>query len=339
MDRWAEDIRDWARARGYALAFGSPDAVRDVKTEIESRRVRGDLAPHFYRRSLSSFRYLDDAEMADLGTVIVLAVPRAAHRLTFSLPTGPFQAVMPPTYRSYRALFTAVHDDLTTGPLPSGVRLMALGAPLKNVAARLGLVTYGRNNVTYLAGGGSYHQLVGFVVDAPHPGLPGGDSRPRNRESGAAGAAASPGVAMSPACMDCRACVKACPTGAISGDRFLLHAERCLTFINENPGDWPEWVPSSAHKCLVGCLTCQQVCPPNKGRLKFVDLEPAFTEEETAAILEDGSTPAARRRRVWKAVKVKLAELGFPGHEDSLTRNLTACLAAARRAPASLANR
>lgn len=325
MDRWAEDIRDWARARGYALAFGSPDVVRDVKTEIESRRVRGEFASAFYRRSLSSLSYVDDADVADLGTLIVLAVPRAAHRVTFDLPTGPLQAVLPPTYRGYRALFAAVHDDLTTGPLPSDMRLGTLGAPLKNVAARLGLVTYGRNNITYTSGTGSYHQLVGFVVDAPHPDQPGGNG--------------PSGVAMSPACEDCRACVKACPTGAISGNRFLLHGERCLTYINENPGDWPEWVPSSAHKCLVGCLACQEVCPQNKGRLKFVDLEPAFTEEETAAILEDGGPPGARRRPVWKAAKAKFAELGFPGHVVNLSRNLRACVTAAGLAPGNPSGR
>ena len=46
-------------------------------------------------------------------------------------------------------------------------------APLKPLAVRLGLVRYGRNNVTYAPGMGSYIQLLGYLTDASLP-LPDG---------------------------------------------------------------------------------------------------------------------------------------------------------------------
>ena len=51
---------------------------------------------------------------------------------------------------------------------------------------------------------------------------------------------------MLPRCEHCRSCARACPTGAIAADRFLLHAERCLVFHNERPGTipFPRWIPA-----------------------------------------------------------------------------------------------
>ncbi len=334
MELDAGKVQQWATRRGYAAALGCPAVVEAVRAEVETRLAHGELDRRFYRTSLAAFRYLTGLESAEKGTLIVLAVPRPAHRLSFQLPpgwqpdarsggsaapagqSGLFQVLVPPTYRGYGALPHALRDEMLTGsaggdgPLPTGARLFPLYAPLKNVAARLGLVTYGRNNVTYLPGRGSYHQLVGFLTDAeladyPLPGSP----------------------APSPDCEGCRACAQACPTGAIASDRFLLRAERCLTFLNEGAGRFPDWVPSSAHNCLVGCLVCQKVCPQNKGRLAVVDLEPAFTEEETAVVLAAARAGSnARSGRVWREVKARLAAWGLPGYEGNLARNLLACL-------------
>jgi hypothetical protein len=57
---------------------------------------------------------------------------------------------------------------------------------------------------------------------------------------------------------------KKCPTAAIKPDQFLLHAEYCLTFHNEKRGEFPEWIGTPAHHCLVGCMRCQIICPENK---------------------------------------------------------------------------
>ncbi len=109
---------------------------------------------------------------------------------------------------------------------------------------------------------------------------------------------------------------------------------------------WPEWLPPTAHNCLVGCLACQEACPQNAGRLRVVDLEPVFTEEETALLLGSASPAtgsatgsatslatgpgSSRRGRVWRGIKAKLAGYGLAGYEKNLPRNLAACLEAGR---------
>jgi epoxyqueuosine reductase len=65
-------------------------------------------------------------------------------------------------------------------------------------------------------------------------------------------------------CGECRACVDACPTGALVSE-YILDANKCISYqtienkkeINENlKGKFDNWI--------FGCDACQDVCPWNK---------------------------------------------------------------------------
>ena len=88
-------------------------------------------------------------------------------------------------------------------------------------------------------------------------------------------------------CMNCEICLRSCPTGAICGDRFLVHAERCITFHNEQSyTEFPVWINKSWHNSVVGCMRCQKVCPENSLFMnRTIDAE-LFSEEETMLILK-----------------------------------------------------
>jgi len=122
-----------------------------------------------------------------------------------------------------------------------------------------------------------------------------------------------------PACENCRVCLEACPTGAITEERFLLHAERCLTWHNEISGGWPDWLPADAHHCLVGCLKCQEVCPQNQGRLRYESLDVSFDASETDLILSGQCEND-------EGIKAKLTEIGLAGYAPVLGRNLKALM-------------
>jgi epoxyqueuosine reductase len=87
-------------------------------------------------------------------------------------------------------------------------------------------------------------------------------------------------------CKSCTACLKHCPTGAITKDRFLLHAEICLTYINESKSDFPHWVNPAWHHCLVGCMKCQVICPENKEVIDWIQERAEFSEEETTLFIK-----------------------------------------------------
>ena len=120
-------------------------------------------------------------------------------------------------------------------------------------------------------------------------------------------------------CTNCRACIIKCPTRAIGEDRFLLHAERCLTFHNENPAavPFPAWIDPSWHNSIFGCMICQRYCPEDKEFKDWIEVREEFSEEETSMILQQQSgvdLPAA--------IKEKLDRLEMAESIDILPRNL-----------------
>ncbi len=296
-------LQAWAAARGYCVAYGGTGVLADIRREFAERHDSGQFDSRFHGRRLAHFDYGGSFQQA--RAVIVVAVPRPAHRVTFELDTGPFIAVLPPTYVDDYRTRARIRDELASTVL-SGCRVELLNAPLKAVAARLGLVRYGLNNISYVSGLGSYFQPVGCLTDADLSSPEATLSEP----------------AVMPECQDCGICRSICPTGAIEEDRFLLHQERCLTFLNEERDDWPAALGPSIHNCLVGCLICQDSCPENAGLLRMEDAIVSFTRTETAALLaEDLKAP------VWDTIRAKLDLLDLRDYESVLPRNLRALLA------------
>jgi epoxyqueuosine reductase len=124
-------------------------------------------------------------------------------------------------------------------------------------------------------------------------------------------------------CQNCSVCLKSCPSGAITAERFLLHAERCIVYYNEQDADvsFPAWMGSSWHNCLVGCLRCQEVCPENKAIPEWFAEGSQFSAEETALLLEGGS-----RERLSAATVEKLEQWDMGGWIGIFPRNLGALL-------------
>ncbi len=304
-----EELLAWARKMGYEIAWG-PAAVAGVAAEeVATRRNDGELDERLWKDDIEPV--VRAGRGAGTGTVVMVAVPRPAHLVRFELGDGAMEAVLPPTYVRYRPTFEEVRQELARDGLP-GARVEHLTAPLKATAARLGLLRYGRNNVGYTAGSGSYVQLCAYLTDAPLPV----DDR-----------VVPHAPMMLDECERCNACTGVCPTGAITDDRVLLRAHRCLTSVNESPGEWPSWVPTWAHTCLLGCLECQKVCPVNPS-LTVEDTGVVFSAAETRSLLADTGAGAERDEN---GIRAKLAWLGQPYAEPTLGRNLRALAAAAGR--------
>jgi len=299
-----DTLENWADERGYRVAWGPTEVVLRARAEIGARRESGELDADFCRDQLEFLFETDDVRSDE--TVVVVAMPRPAHRVGFDLGDTRFDALLPPTYLRYQQTFEEVRQDLAANGLP-GARVEHLTAPLKTVARMVGLVRYGRNNISYAEGIGSYIQLCGFITDAALP---------------VAEKARVEGPELLPECEDCTICRSACPTKAITEDRVLLRAERCITLANENPGVWPESMPARAHHCLIGCLRCQRACPANP-KLRIDDTGVCFSADETRTLI-DGNHPADSHAE--NGIRTKLAWLGQPGVEPVLGRNLRALL-------------
>jgi epoxyqueuosine reductase len=288
-------LKEWAVKRGYRIAWAEPSVIGEIYHRFNALRESGEIDPDFYSRMFGFFRYPEAFNMENPGTVIIVAIPRPAHIVSFDYKGKTYDLLMPPTYHDYRGIFNQTLSDLSQW-LGNKYRLELLNAPLKILSVMTGLSKYGKNNLVYVEGFGSYLQLVGFTTDEI---LSCSNEIP-----------ADVPVAMDE-CGSCRICTKICPTGAIPEERFLLKADTCLTYFSEteNKDSLPEEFQQQLRPCLIGCIACQEVCPANKGLLRFERLGIHFTEDETREILgEMGNRVPSDATRA-KVAAMKATEL------------------------------
>ncbi len=251
------------------------------------------------------FKFAPPDELTNAKSLIVAAMPRPPTRATFSWNGKQQSFILPPTYKAYDEKRIEVEHLVAESVGREGYRVATPLLPLKLLAARSGLVEYGRNNITYAAGMGSFMRLTAVYSDMPCERDDWQETRMMKR------------------CENCDLCRKACPTGAISKERFLLRAERCLTYHNEKKSNipFPDWIRPYWHNAIVGCLTCQRVCPENKSFLLTVGETAEFGEEETRLLLQ--GTP---REQLPGATVKKMQLLSLTDYYDELPRNLSVLL-------------
>ncbi len=287
--------------RGLRGRVVSASRVGDVLAEIEGRLRDGTYDEAVYKTYFADFTYGPPDEMPNAASLIIVASPQPVVRFTFLYKGKSFRLVVPPTY--FHGTDEAAREILAAALGPAGYRVILAAVPKKLLAARSGLAAYGKNNVAYVPGMGSFFRLSAFYSDLPPP------AGEEWREPAAL-----------ERCGECELCGRACPTGAIAPDRFLLHAERCITFHNEQPPEvpFPAWLEPAWHdNCVVGCLRCQRACPEDENVRGWVEDAASFSEEETALLLE-----GVPLEELPPATAEKLRRTGLADYAEYLPRNL-----------------
>ncbi len=241
----------------------------DMQREICDRYASGLIDERLYRDQLSWFSFEPPEGLPDASSIIVVALPVPQTRVVFHWQGSRLSVVIPPTYAGYSATTVQGQAVLASWLDHVGYKAAASRLPLKTLAAWSGLAEYGRNNICYVSGMGSFLQLVGVFTDLPCAEGSWGAPRMLQR------------------CDSCVACLRCCPCGAIEKGRFLLHAENCLTYHNEGAAAFPAWIHPSWHHCLIGCMRCQSICPENKSVLTWFDDRAEFSEDETACLIKN----------------------------------------------------
>ena len=104
-------------------------------------------------------------------------------------------------------------------------------------------------------------------------------------------------------CGTCRACIDACPTGAIVrlGENWQVDARQCISYLTiEKRAPFTPRESKMVADWTFGCDVCQDVCPFNQARASQPDRAPLTTE------------PDFLKTRVWPS----LAELAEISYED-----------------------
>jgi epoxyqueuosine reductase len=280
----------------------STSHLLELEQEIRKQQAEGNLNERLSREYLSRFKFAPPQELMNSQSLIVIAMPRSPTRATFSWNGKQRSFILPPTYTAYDEKRLYIERLVAEAVGKEGYRIATPILPLKLLAVHSGLAEYGRNNIAYVSGMGSFMRLAAVYSDMPC-------ETDHWRK-----------VHMMKSCENCKICQKACPTGAIPTNRFLLRAEKCITYHNEKKGNipFPAWIKREWHNCIVGCITCQKTCPENRSFLQLVGETADFNEEETMLLLK--GTP---REKLSESTMKKLQALSLTDYFDELPRNLS----------------
>lgn len=126
------------------------------------------------------------------------------------------------------------------------------------IAARAGLITYGRNNFAYAGEHGSFIVMISIPVGVE---LECEVHEPRRP------------------CPDgCRKCIDACPTHAMD-DEGRLDPRRCVLYSCFMPGEFKDMpVTDLIGQRVHGCDACQEVCPRNARALRYPKAKDPYLE-------------------------------------------------------------
>lgn len=273
------DLKALAELNGDKLEVVSMDRLKSLQEEITQFQKETELNSFQEWIINNCYKFEDIPEIA--RSVIIVAVSHAAYaNITFTKNGKKYKMYGHVDSRLDKAIEYTMNAVRNAGyAIDVEMRL-----PLKRLAVQSSLAKYGRNNITYVKGMGSYFAYVAFVTDMPC-----------EEDSWR-------GVTASSECENCDVCIRNCPTGAIRKDSFLIDNQRCLSALNEDERDFPVWLTQSAHHTPYDCLKCQVKCPMNAGNWEIPDV--FFDEAETERILggapyEDTSSELKKKSLCW----------------------------------------
>jgi len=261
----------------------------------------------FYRHFIAEGRHADlnylarpekenlRSIFAETETLLVFLYPYRFRAVETKLRAAPFKIARYAWQRDYheslRAKLARVAqaNDLTGRAVTDSAPL-----PERYWARRAGLGLIGRNAMLISPQYGSFFLIASLLVAEP---LQAGTSRhffPIGGQIEQPAPVRQLAAEVQIACGECRLCVDACPTQALTGDG-LMDIQSCISYrtieSRSAAADFPR--AGKKHRWVFGCDVCQQVCPYNKAATAFAADE--FTDEHAAAEqLAHGQLPVTR---------------------------------------------
>jgi epoxyqueuosine reductase len=260
----ALDIVTWGRELGFAEL-----GIADTELSVEKARLDAWLAAgrhgemdymarHGARRAHPSDMVpgtirvitarLDYLPRRARDPELVLADSRKAYVSRYALGRDYHKVMRHRLQRLVDRIGAAVESTVETATEPATrsyrYRVFTDSAPVLEVAlaAKAGLGWRGKHTLLLTRDAGSFFFLGEIYTDLPLPVTP----------------------AVGAHCGACRACLDACPTGAIVAP-YELDARRCISYLTiELKGSIPESLRPLIGNRVYGCDDCQLACPWNK---------------------------------------------------------------------------
>jgi epoxyqueuosine reductase len=289
-------LKQEALVHGEKLTMLSIKRLQNLKNEIERFRKHEEL--NGFQQWIVNHMYNFEAPTAEfiIRSILIIAIPHPSYAKTVFVRHGKTYHFVSLILSDFEKTEQYLHAFLA----PQDYHIQsAPNLPLKRLAANSGLAVYGRNNICYVEGMGSFFSFVAYFSDIPCDHDDWTDMHQAD------------------ICTHCTICFNNCPTGAIRENRFLIDNERCLSYFNERPDEFPAWLPLSVHHCIYDCLKCQINCPMNKAYVNNISESIKFSEDETEMLLSGSPFDAFP-----PALQQKAKILGLHDWLSAIPRNL-----------------
>ena len=243
-----------------AVGVTSAEVFDETRATLERRKHHGlhDSMEFTYRnpsRSTDPRRTLPSAR-----SLVVGALDFNRRQSAQSVPPGPHARVAAYAREDHYATLRSALGVMASGLSAAGYRAVVLADQNNLVdraaAHRAALGWWGKSSNILVPGVGSMVVIGSVLTDARLE------------------------VAVEPvadACGSCRECLDGCPTGAIVAPG-VVDARRCLAWLVQAEGMFPIEFRGPLGDRIYGCDDCQDVCPPNRVRVRRPS---AATDSET----------------------------------------------------------
>jgi epoxyqueuosine reductase len=129
--------------------------------------TRGEFNSQFSKDYLFSFNFSPPPELTNAQSIVVVSMPRPPTKAIFNWNGRKQSFILPPTYIAYDEKRLQVERFVAEAVLKQGYNIATPRLPLKLLAVRSGLAEYGRPNITFTAGMGSFMRLTAVYTDMP----------------------------------------------------------------------------------------------------------------------------------------------------------------------------
>lgn len=293
-------------AAGLKARAVPTERLAELRDELARLRADGIVGSRVGGYLAGFFHDENPAVPGKVRSLFIVASPSPIGRAVFHHNGEARTAQIPPTYLDDVRTPEVIAAQINEALAPFGYAAAILRrVPRKMLAAHAGLAEYGRNNVCYVEGMGSFAMLSCYCSDMPCEE----DGWQEARRMAV--------------CEGCRVCTTCCPTGAILPERDAIDAERCLTLHNEADSavPFPDWIDVRAHNSLIGCMRCQAACPANRAYLGMITDVVTFDGAETLELLSGLPMEALSA-----STREKARLLNMDTYYEAVARNLRALL-------------
>ncbi len=243
----------------------------ELQQDIIDLKSKGQLSQHpIFQSYVSHFDFSLPSDFLHAKTIIVIALKGRRAIFNCIYQNKQYNIVIPPNYYMNKISQSDVISYLRTKLFNNAnyeLKPVYDRYFMKLLAARSSLAKYGRNNLAYVRGMGSYITLYGYLSDY--------ESLQDDYSD----------ISLLKECQNCFVCRNNCPYNCISDNISVIDIEHCLSLYNEIEDPFPEWIEDKYHNSLIGCMLCQDKCPVN---LKEADEDiflGSLDENQTQALL------------------------------------------------------